>query len=187
MSSTHHRPPQTASSLTSLLLSDYRAHYTSREESDLRSALLFVPRYCTNVSLHATMLIRLMTRCPPWASWLFRNLLVAKHGCDVHRDVTVGPGLLLHHPTGIVIESGVVIGRGVTIFHNVTLAAQYRRAPDELARGRLTPLIDDGACIFTGSVLVGGIAVGAAAVIGAHSYVDRDVPPNGVVTSGTRF
>jgi serine O-acetyltransferase len=167
-----------------LLLSDCAAHYGDPRAARGRHLLLVGLRYLTNPSLHATLLVRLITHTPRWTTWVWRNLLVAKHGMDIHPDIRVGPGLVFPHPMGVVIGPGVVLGRDVTIFQNVTLGARRRHTRAELAERRVTPHIGDEVHIFTGSVVVGPITIGSGTTVGANSYVDTDVPPHSVLRGG---
>jgi serine O-acetyltransferase len=99
---------------------------------------------------------------------------VASSACYISFDADIGDGLLLPHPTGIVIGDDVRIGEGVTIYQNVTLG----RANAEQSS---YPVIGDGVIIYAGAVIVGAVTVGAGAVVAANSVVNRDVPPGAVV------
>lgn len=87
------------------------------------------------------------------------------------------------------ICEGVTIGDGVFIGHNVTFVND--RFPKALnANGELQTaddwecqrtLVEDGASIGSGSTLLGGITIGARAMIGAGSVVTKDVPPDSTV------
>jgi serine O-acetyltransferase len=81
----------------------------------------------------------------------------------------------LPHPVGIVVGRGVVIGQDVTLYQNVTLGQ-----PNETAG---YPTVGDGVIIYPNAVLIGNITIGAGAVIGANSFVNKDIPP-GAVASG---
>ncbi len=45
----------------------------------------------------------------------------------------------------------------------------------------LPTTIEDGASLGSGSVILGGVTVGANAIVGAGAVVTRDVPPGGTV------
>lgn len=93
-------------------------------------------------------------------------------GCHLHLDARIGPGLTLPHPTGIVVGSGAWIGAGVTLYQSVTVGRRPERAG--------YPRIADRVTIYPGAVIVGPVSIGEGAVIGALSYVDRDVPAGSV-------
>lgn len=99
---------------------------------------------------------------------------VASSACYISFDAEIGDGLLLPHPTGIVIGDDVRIGEGVTIYQNVTLG----RANAEQSS---YPVIGDGVVIYAGAVIVGPVTVGDGAVVAANSVVNRDVAPDSVV------
>ena len=90
-------------------------------------------------------------------------------------DCTVGGGLYVPHPYGIVL--GVCdVGRDVTILQNVTVGV---RKPGDRSRAR----IGDDAYLAAGAVLLGQIEIGAGATVAANAVVMIDVPP-GAVAAG---
>jgi serine O-acetyltransferase len=165
-----------------MVASDYAAHYRYTAESPFKRGALMLPRVITNPSMHAAILIRLLICAPRGLTWIWRNLLIAKHSMDVDRDVQVGPGLVLPHPVGIVIGPGVVIGSNVGLFQHVTLGVHPARTGSDQAHGRRSaPVLGDRVVVYTHSVIAGAITIGAGAIVGANSYVDRDVPGNALV------
>lgn len=93
-------------------------------------------------------------------------------GCMVSLRSTIGPGLSMPHPIGIVIGEGVRIGAGCTIYQHVTLGGA--RMGDWKA-GQY-PDVGDNVVMFAGAKLVGALIVGDNAVIGANAVVTRGVP-----------
>ncbi len=164
-------------SLLSLIISDYLAHYRVRQESARRLALLFLPRLVNNPSLHATVLLRLALWSPRMMLGFWRTLLIAKHTIDIQRGIEIGPGLLLPHPFGIALGWGARIGSCVTITHNVNIGGRPGDSPEN---PQLCPYIEDDVVIYTQSILIGPITVGKGAVVGAGSWVDKDVAPGAV-------
>ena len=163
-----------------LVYSDYEAFYHSRGESRARLRALVVPRILVNPSMHATVLIRLVATSPRALIFLWRNILIAKHSIDVYCRPTIGPGLILVHPLGIVLGGGT-IGSHALIAHNVSIGAARTPSPgDEVPY----PVIGDRVVINPGSLVVGGIEIGDDSVIGANSIVDFDMPPGSVYTRG---
>ena len=108
-----------------------------------------------------------------------RTLNVLTTGLDVLPGATIGPGLLMHHPAGIVIGSGAVVGANVTLLQHVTLGERYGdgRPPHEY------PTIEDDAVISVGACVLGGVRVGRGAVVAAQAVVLEDVPA-GCVAAG---
>jgi serine O-acetyltransferase len=86
--------------------------------------------------------------------------------CIIGRGAEFGPGLILVHATGIVINGQVVGGRDVVIEHQVTIGAERRRSP----------VLGDGVFIGAGAKIIGPVSVGDHARIGANAVVVRSVP-----------
>jgi serine O-acetyltransferase len=80
------------------------------------------------------------------------------------------------HPTGIVIGAGAMLGERVVIFQHVTIGSHGK--PDAAAG---YPVIGDDTTIYAGAVIVGGIKIGKACVIGSNAVVAADVPDGAVV------
>jgi serine O-acetyltransferase len=182
--------PQPQSGLLPLIVSDYVALYRDNHEPPRRMALLFLPRLVLNPSLHATTLIRLTLASPRFTFGLWRTLLIAKHSIDVNRVMEIGPGLVLPHPIGILLGWGLRVGANVTILHEVSIggiptdpSAPMRPPPGPI--GEPCPVIEDGVTILMKSVIVGPITIGEGAVIGARSFVTKDVPA-GTTVRGQR-
>lgn len=131
------------------------------------------------------------------ACWLFRiqSFLVNHHltrlagcvrllnnswtGADILPGCTVGQGLLLPHPTGLVVGHGVVIGEGCTLLQGVTLGEKFAdgRPPHEY------PVIGNGVVIGAGAVVLGNVKIGDGASIAANAVVLTDIP-SGSVAAG---
>jgi serine O-acetyltransferase len=168
-------------SLGRLIISDYLAYYHNygrAKESPPRLALLFLPRLFTNPCLHATVMIRLALAGPRMFNGLWRTVLIAKHSIDIHHRMTIGPGLMLPHPTGILLGWGLEVGSNVVLLHNLSIGRVHQ--PEEGAT-QLSPVIGDDVIIYPGAMLFGPITIGDGAVIGAGAWVTRDVPPGATV------
>lgn len=92
------------------------------------------------------------------------------NGIDVVLGSKIGPGLVIRHPTGIVIGTTTVIGDNVTIMHGVTFG-QHRMADVPV----VNPRVGNGVSIGANAVLLGNIRIGDGAQIGAASVVLSDV------------
>jgi serine O-acetyltransferase len=100
---------------------------------------------------------------------LFNKLNTIGSRCLIGRGAEFGPGLVLIHADGVVINGKVRGGSGVAIEHQVTLGAD--------ARGGC-PRLGDHVFIGAGAKVLGAISIGDGARIGANAVVVRDVPPH---------
>jgi serine O-acetyltransferase len=97
---------------------------------------------------------------------------VLSTGCHFSPKATIGRGIHLPHPVGIVIGDGAVIGEGVSIYQGVTIGVSRPGA-------RTYPIVGNGATLYAGSVIAGDIRIGEDAIIGANAFVNIDVPSSG--------
>lgn len=88
---------------------------------------------------------------------------------EIHLQMQIGGGLLLPHPTGIILHPDARIGPNCLIFQQVTLANAVNVGGH----------VDIGA----GAKLMGPLRVGDNVVIGANAVVTGDVP-SGVTVAG---
>ncbi|MGK3992569.1 serine O-acetyltransferase [Sorangium sp. So ce1024] len=92
-------------------------------------------------------------------------------GCVIGRGADFGPGFVLIHSNGVVINGNVRGGSNVLIEHQVTIGADRRQ----------TPVLGSDLFIGAGAKIVGGVTVGDGARIGANAVVVHDVAPNTTV------
>lgn len=93
----------------------------------------------------------------------------AVSGADIQVNSELGGGLMLPHPTGIVIHPCAKIGPNCLIFQGVTIGT----ARDE---GGIAPTIGGHVDIGAGAKILGSITIGDHAKIGANAVVLCDVP-----------
>lgn len=91
-------------------------------------------------------------------------------GAEIDLNASIGGGLLLPHPNGIVIHPDAVIGPNCLIFQQVTIGTSGRGG---------YPRIGGHVDIGAGARILGGVVVGDHAVIGANAVVLTDVPTHG--------
>lgn len=84
----------------------------------------------------------------------------------IGRGATFGPGLVILHSIGLVINTGVRAGANVIIENGVTIGAEKGRAP----------VLGDNVYVGSGARIIGGVTVGNNTRIGANAVVVRDVP-----------
>ncbi|HVT33306.1 MAG TPA: hypothetical protein VHE32_11710 [Rhodanobacteraceae bacterium] len=93
------------------------------------------------------------------------------NGCVVGVHAKFGPGFVLIHPIGVVVNSAVRGGRNVWIESGVVIGDN---------RGGV-PVLADDIFIGSGAKVIGGVAIGSGARIGANAVVLRDVAANTTV------
>jgi acetyltransferase-like isoleucine patch superfamily enzyme len=106
---------------------------------------------------------------------------------EIQRGVTVGPRSKVQSHTfvceGVRIGDGVFVGHGVTFVND-----KHPRAtnPDGSLQDSadwelIETVVEDGASIGSGAVILAGVTIGARATVGAGSVVVRDVPADATV------
>jgi serine O-acetyltransferase len=149
-----------------MLLADLKAKQALYAEYEAPVSLL---RIVLTDGTVATMLYRLM-------NWMARHRLLPAalfvhlinkwmNGCVIGVRSEFGPGLVLIHPIGIVINSRVRGGANVRIESGVGIGEN---------RGRC-PMLGDDIFVGSGAKLIGGITIGSGARIGANAVVVHDV------------
>ena len=89
-------------------------------------------------------------------------------GCEVPVALKAGGGLILPHPTGVIIHHGTVLGPNCMVFQQVTLGTSGSRPGYPTIGGH----VDIGA----GAKILGPVTIGDHAMIGANAVVTKDVP-----------
>lgn len=88
------------------------------------------------------------------------------NGCVIGMRADFGPGFVLIHPVGVVINSAVKGGRNVWLESSVVIGDN---------RGACPALADD-VFVGSGAKIIGGVRIGNRARVGANAVVLRDVP-----------
>lgn len=172
-------PPDPAAGLTfrDLVFSDLARYKPGQPGSWLRvlAHCVFIPGMIASLIVRAQQCLYRSGRVR-LASAL-RTVGTVVLSADFGPGMRIGTGFQVVHPIGVNIGYGLTIGNNVTFAGGVTAAARYYddTGPQEFAT------ICDGATIGAHAVLVGGVRVGANAVVGANSVVLSDVPDNAVV------
>jgi serine O-acetyltransferase len=158
--------------LFSLIASDLRAKAEWNYERVDRKAVL---KALATDGTGAMLLYRLMQ----WAGLhglkpleiIFGRANAVLNNCIIGRGAQFGPGFVLIHATGIVINGTVRGGRGVHLEHQVTIGAERRRSP----------VLGDHVFVGAGAKILGDVCVGDHARVGANAVVVKDVPPHSTV------
>jgi serine O-acetyltransferase len=98
----------------------------------------------------------------------FNKLNAVCCNCIIGRGAEFGPGFVLIHSTGVVINGNVRGGTNVLIEHQVTIGAERRASP----------VLGDDVFLGAGAKVVGAVTIGEGARIGANAVVVHDVPPH---------
>jgi serine O-acetyltransferase len=96
-------------------------------------------------------------------------------GVEIHPAAEIGREFFIDHGAGVVIGETAVIGDRVTLYQGVTLGGTG------FQRGKRHPTLGDNVTVGSGAKLLGPIAVGDGAKIGANTVVVEDVPPGATV------
>jgi len=150
-----------------LIWSDLRRKAQWCYESDRATAILKV---LVTDGTAAMILYRLMQWSRRWwlfpLTMLFNKLNAVLCNCIIGRGAEFGPGFVLVHSTGVVINGSVRGGANVTIEHQVTIGAERRQSP----------LLGNDVFIGAGAKVIGPVVIGDGARIGANAVVVDDVP-----------
>lgn len=105
------------------------------------------------------------------AEMLFNKLNTVFGQCIIGRGTEFGPGLVLIHSQGVVINGAVTGGRNLRIEHQVTIGAEKGKSPR----------LGDDIFIGCGAKIVGPVVIGDGARVGANAVVVHDVAPQSTV------
>ena len=93
--------------------------------------------------------------------------------CIIGRGATFGPGFVLIHSQGVVINGAVRGGSRIYVEHQVTIGAEKDQSP----------VLGDRVFLGAGAKIVGPVTIGSDVRVGANAVVVRDVP-SGVSVGG---
>jgi serine O-acetyltransferase len=96
-------------------------------------------------------------------------------GVEIHPAAVIGQEFFIDHGAGVVIGETARIGDRVTLYQGVTLGGTG------FQRGKRHPTLGDNVTVGSGAKLLGPIAVGDGAKVGANTVVVEDVPPGATV------
>lgn len=156
-----------------LIASDLRAKAIwCYERSDWKT---IVKTLLTDGTL-AMVLYRLMQWAQKWRlvplAMIFNKLNGVCGACIIGRGAEFGPGFVLVHSQGVVINSQVKGGNHVLIEHQVTIGATGPRQ---------IPRIGNDIYIGAGAKIIGDVTINDGARIGANAVVVHDVPAGATV------
>jgi serine O-acetyltransferase len=155
-----------------LILSDLRGKALWCYESSSRKAIVKV---LLTDGTAAMFWYRLMQWAAKYRLWplemLFNKLNAILCNCIIGRGAEFGPGFVLIHSTGVVINGTVRGGANVLIEHQVTIGAERRGSP----------VLGNDVFVGAGAKVIGSVTIGDGARVGANAVVVHDVPPHSTV------
>ncbi len=150
-----------------LILTDLRRKALWCYESDRWPAVLKV---LLTDGTAAMVLYRLMQWSRRWRllplEMAFNKLNAVACNCIIGRGAEFGPGFVLIHSTGVVINGRVRGGANVSIEHQVTVGAERRHSP----------VLGNDVFLVAGAKVIGAVTIGDGARVGANAVVVDDVP-----------
>lgn len=98
---------------------------------------------------------------------IFNKLNSAFGGAIIGRGAEFGPGFVLFHSNGVVINNKVKGGSNIRLHHEVTIGE------DEEGKA---PVLGSDIDLGAGAKIIGGVTVGDGVKVGANAVVVHDVP-----------
>lgn len=96
--------------------------------------------------------------------------------CFIENDVIIGNNVTIK--CGVYLWDGIRIGNNVFIGPNVTFTNDKYPRSKQHPEEYLKTVVEDGASLGAGSVIMCGLTIGKNAMIGAGSVVTKSIPPN---------
>lgn len=106
------------------------------------------------------------------------NCVINAH-CYIENEVQIG--------SGVTIKSGVYIWDGITLEDDVFIGPNVTFTNDKFPKSKIYPtefsktIVQKGASIGGGAVILPGIVIGSGAMVGAGAVVTKSVPANAIV------
>jgi len=121
----------------------------------------------------ANILFRIASKCANYkllapAALLFQHINRVYNGCIIGVKAEFGPGFVIMHPIGVVINSKVKGGANITLESGVVMG-------DEKGK---SPTLGNHIFIGTGAKVFGPITLGDNVKVGANAVVVKDVESN---------
>ncbi|MGF6451606.1 serine O-acetyltransferase [Pseudomonas sp. ILQ215 TE3946] len=106
---------------------------------------------------------------------LLNEKISREFNVEIMLGATIGEGLWIAHPTGIVITSHAEIGKNFKIWQNCTIGIKGQSDDIKL-------VIGDGVRVHAHSCIISdNLALGDNVVVGAGSFINKSVPAGHVV------
>lgn len=109
--------------------------------------------------------MKLLSRFLDWTGRLL-------YSCFVPGQAQIGKNFkLAYWGLGVVVHIKTIMGDNCKLGQNVTIGG----------KGKGVPVLLDNVYVGGGSFVVGGITLGNNVIVGANSFVDKNVPDNAIV------
>lgn len=119
----------------------------------------------------SSFLVRRRVPVLPWVIGLFATYLT---GAEIGPTAQIGPGFVIYHPSGVVVNGKVVAGRNLRLHSGVVIGVR-KGLPSP-------PRLGDDVRIGANATILGEFSVGDHARIGANAAVIAEVPADHVAT-----
>ena len=120
--------------------------------------------------------------------WAFSHVLP---GAVIGKNVNVNDHVFIENDVTIgdraTVKSGVQLWDGIELRNDVFVGPNVTFTNDQFPRSKQRPdsflrtVVEEGASLGGGSVILPGITIGQYAMVGAGAVVTRDVPPHAIV------
>ncbi len=148
--------------------SEWLKRYRQREENPSTNAVYLIRRF----QYYASQKGKYNQRIARTA----QLKLIRRYNIFVNAKTEIGAGLMLPHPTGIILGITVKIGKNWKIFQGVTVGSAHN---GDVKFG-LQPHIGDGCTLFSGAAVIGSCTIGNNVTIGANAVMNKDAPDDSV-------
>ncbi|ELY5934364.1 serine acetyltransferase [Cronobacter malonaticus] len=106
--------------------------------------------------------------------------LISRYGTEIDLAAKIGPGLVITHHHGIVINGAAFIGNNFRIRQNTTIGITGSNTSNR----PVSIVIGDNVSIGASSCIIADqITIGSNVVIGAMSFINKDIPDNCTVVT----
>jgi serine O-acetyltransferase len=168
--------PSRCRHLGAVLRADFSAQFPVRRPSMPRMLLLALLEPGWNATMCMRLQLELHRRQHGLLARALRAQNVRLNGMDVQPDVSVGGGLVVRHPVGIVLGQRACIGVRCWLGPGVFVGRKSpERSIDKSTR------VGSNVTLGAHSMVVGPVIVGDGAFVAAGAVVTKDVPPGWVV------
>jgi serine O-acetyltransferase len=109
-------------------------------------------------------------------AYAFHRLNLSIFGIDILPGSSIGEGLRIEHPVGIVIGSGSILGSNCTVMQGVTIGLKHTVSSESDGY----PTIGSNVLLGAHCSILGPITIGNESIIGAHSLAITNIPERAI-------